>query len=220
MSARAPTLTGFGKRTGKRTAETYQGDSVKMSMAMALLNARRERPSKRQSGGCRTSDEAVRQTFLPVPHPVPGFLDEYCAVVSKLDPATFIAGRHQSGRWLCDWEGDSRYRWEAIGNWVEDCQDSRRTVSNFPKRIALARNEKFLLPRCLFTNDILCLFISPQAEKHGLTQLVVGSPLGELDLGDQHRLDPMASPHDCSGNALAPPPGLSLAGLQKNKSRI
>ena len=49
---------------------------------------------------------------------------------------------------------------------------------------------------CLFTNDLLRLFVSSQAEKHGLTQLAVAGPLGELDLGDQYRLDPMAPLHD------------------------
>ena len=37
----------------------------------------------------------------------------------------------------------------------------------------------------LFTNDILCLFVSSQSKEHRLTKLIVVSPLGELDLRNQ-----------------------------------
>ena len=57
----------------------------------------------------------------------------------------------------------------------------------------------------LFTNHVLCHFVSPQSEKDRLTRLVVVRPLRELDLSDQHRLDPVASFHDCRGDALTPP---------------
>jgi hypothetical protein len=43
-----------------------------------------------------------------------------------------------------------------------------------------------------------------------VTKLVVESPLAKLDLGDQNRLDPMATSHNRRGNALTPAPGCFL----------
>src|SRR5262245_2499314 len=56
----------------------------------------------------------------------------------------------------------------------------------------------------LFANDILCLFVRPQPEKHRLTQLVIMSPLGELDLDDKRGFYPLATFHDRQANTLAP----------------
>jgi len=56
-----------------------------------------------------------------------------------------------------------------------------------------------------FTNDILSLFVGSQPKKHRLAQLVIMSPLGKLDLGNQHRFDPLAALHDDRCNPQAPP---------------
>jgi hypothetical protein len=45
-------------------------------------------------------------------------------------------------------------------------------------------------------------FVALQAEKDGVTKRIVAGPLGELDLGDQHRFDPVATFHDRRGYAL------------------
>jgi hypothetical protein len=58
----------------------------------------------------------------------------------------------------------------------------------------------------LVPNDILRRFISSQSEEDGLAKLVVTGPLGKLDLGNQHRLDPVAVLHNCRNDALPPPP--------------
>jgi hypothetical protein len=67
-------------------------------------------------------------------------------------------------------------------------------------------------------NDILGLLVSPQAEEHGLTKLVVASPLRKLDLGDQYRFDPVAALHDGWGDALAPSPSSFLWEVNKRAS--
>jgi hypothetical protein len=52
-----------------------------------------------------------------------------------------------------------------------------------------------------------------------LTKLVVQGLLGKLDLSHQHRLDPVATFHDCRGDALTPIcPVSSQAGSQKGTS--
>ena len=43
----------------------------------------------------------------------------------------------------------------------------------------------------LFANDLFGVFIGAQAQKDRLPQLVVVCPLGKLDLGDQHGLEPV-----------------------------
>jgi hypothetical protein len=45
-------------------------------------------------------------------------------------------------------------------------------------------------------NDVLCQFVSAQSQEDGLAKLIVTSPLGKLDLGDQHGFDPVAAFHD------------------------
>ena len=45
----------------------------------------------------------------------------------------------------------------------------------------------------LFSNDVFCLLVGSQAQKDRLTQLIIMGPLGELDLGDQHWIKPMAA---------------------------
>ncbi len=52
-----------------------------------------------------------------------------------------------------------------------------------------------------FTNHIFCLFVGPQSQEDRLTQLVIERPLRKLDLGDQYRLNPLATFHDCRGDA-------------------
>jgi hypothetical protein len=60
--------TGFGKLTGKRAAETYQGDSVKTLTARGLPNARREKLDELPRSGCRTSDEAAKWDSISSGH--------------------------------------------------------------------------------------------------------------------------------------------------------
>ncbi|MGA8657156.1 MAG: hypothetical protein WB586_13505 [Chthoniobacterales bacterium] len=58
----------------------------------------------------------------------------------------------------------------------------------------------------LFTNDVLCLIVGSQSQEDRLTQLFVAGPLGELDLGYQHRLDPHTVFHNRRRDPLAPAP--------------
>ena len=55
--------------------------------------------------------------------------------------------------------------------------------------------------RRLLANDFLCFFVRPQPEKHRLAQLVIMSPLGELDLGDKHGFYPLATFNDGRGDS-------------------
>lgn len=48
----------------------------------------------------------------------------------------------------------------------------------------------------LFTDDFHRLLVTSQAEKDGLTKLIVAGPLGKFDLGNQNRLDPDTAFHD------------------------
>jgi hypothetical protein len=56
----------------------------------------------------------------------------------------------------------------------------------------------------LLTDDILGLFVRAQSEENRLPNLIVQGPLGKLDLGDQDRLDPNTTFHDCRRDPLAP----------------
>jgi len=60
------------------------------------------------------------------------------------------------------------------------------------------------ISRHLFTNNFFWPFVGSQSEKHRLTKLVIVRPLGKLDLGDQHRLDPLATLHHRRRNPEAP----------------
>ena len=71
----------------------------------------------------------------------------------------------------------------------------------------------------LFTNDILCLFVSSQPQEDGLTKLIVAGPLGKLDLGDQYRLNPFAPLHDRGGYTQSPSPRPFFGQINKGTRR-
>lgn len=53
-------------------------------------------------------------------------------------------------------------------------------------------------------DNVLLVLVASQAQKDGLTQLVVASPLGKFDLSDQDWFNPMAPLHDRRRDAKAP----------------
>jgi hypothetical protein len=61
-----------------------------------------------------------------------------------------------------------------------------------------------MFPEFLFADNLLWVSVTPQAEKDGLTQLVVARPLGKLDLSDQDRFNPLTALNDRRGYALTP----------------
>ena len=64
-----------------------------------------------------------------------------------------------------------------------------------------------------------CSFVSSQPQEDGLTKLVVAGPFRELDLGDQHWLNPVATFHDSRSNALTPAPGCFLRQVHERTRR-
>jgi hypothetical protein len=73
--------------------------------------------------------------------------------------------------------------------------------------------------RCLFANDSLWVFVSPQSEEHRLTQLVVVRPLGKFNLSDEYGFDPLATFHDRRCDPLAPTPSRFLRQVDKEAAR-
>jgi len=47
----------------------------------------------------------------------------------------------------------------------------------------------------LLANDVFRLLVGSQPQENRLTKLAVMGPLGKLDLGNKHRLDPLAAFH-------------------------
>jgi hypothetical protein len=60
------------------------------------------------------------------------------------------------------------------------------------------------ISRHLFTNNFFWPFVGSQPEKDRLPKLVVVRPFGELDLGNQDRLDPLTAFHDRGRDAQSP----------------
>ena len=56
----------FGKRTGKRTAETYQGDSVKNAYGKVQLNVKSGKYDELPKRGCRILGEAGSKAALGI----------------------------------------------------------------------------------------------------------------------------------------------------------
>src|SRR5260221_14516687 len=75
-----------------------------------------------------------------------------------------------------------------------------------------------LLTGSLFTNHIFCRFVSSQSQEDRLPKLVVASPLGKLDLSDQHRFHPAAAFDHCWVDALTPAPSHFLRQVYKGAS--
>ncbi len=50
-------------------------------------------------------------------------------------------------------------------------------------------------PKALLAHDFARVFVLPQPEKKGVTQVVIPSPLREPHLANEHRLDPAAGSH-------------------------
>ena len=86
------------------------------------------------------------------------------------------------------------------------------TGSRHQNRKVISRR---LLTGSLFANDVLCSFVSSQAEEDRLTKLVVRSPFREFNLGNQYRLDPLTAFHYRRGDALARPPRSFLWQVDK-----
>jgi hypothetical protein len=72
----------------------------------------------------------------------------------------------------------------------------------------------------LFAHDINRLFVGPQPQEDRLSKLIVTGPLSELDLGDQHRLDPDTASHSRGCDPQAPSPGFSLRQIHKGTCRM
>jgi hypothetical protein len=77
-------------------------------------------------------------------------------------------------------------------------------------------------PAFLFTNDLPWVLVASQPQKDWLPELAVTRPLGKLDLGNQHRFDPVALLHQRRrdarpqhlGKYREPPEGELCVGLK------
>ena len=99
---------------------------------------------------------------------------------------------------------------------------SFRTLGTFraPPTLAGATGTTSSPTLVLFTNDILCLFVALQPQKHRLTKLAIMGPLGEFDLGDEYGFNPLAALHDRWGNSESPPAFGFLRQIYKRTRRL
>src|SRR5205823_2082554 len=69
--------------------------------------------------------------------------------------------------------------------------------------------------RASFADDIPRLLVLAQADKFGMSQMVVGGPFEELELADELRLHPLAFGHLCFRQPLTPTPAPRLRQIRK-----